>query len=366
MKALILAGGFGTRLRPLSCTRPKLMFPVLNRELLDWTLERLSKSGVDRVILAVNHMADALERSFRYSRYGIEIVYSRESRPLGTGGPIKNAEGFLIEGGEPFFVLNGDVFSDVDYGKIYSFHEGSGAKATIALYEVEDPGRFGVVELGEKGRIKRFVEKPKPGEAPSRLVNAGVYVLDPSVLDIIPHGRKVSTERKVFPALAREGSLCGYRFDGIWVDIGLPEDYFLANRMMLRHLAADEPLVGKNVKVHETAKVVAPSAVGEGSTVAEDAVVGPYAVVGRGVEVGKGCRIDGSIIFQGAIVESFASIRGAIVGEDSIVGRWAKIEEGCIVGDHALIGDNVTLTKNVEICPFREVRSSILEPGKVM
>jgi len=365
MKALILAGGFGTRLRPLSCTRPKLMFPVLNRELLDWTLERLSKSGVDRVILAVNHMADALERSFRYSRYGIEIVYSRESRPLGTGGPIKNAEGFLIEGGEPFFVLNGDVFSDVDYGKIYEFHEGSGARATIALYEVEDPGRFGVVELGEKGRIKRFVEKPKPGEAPSRLVNAGVYVLDPSVLDIIPHGRKVSTERKVFPALAREGSLCGYRFDGLWVDIGLPEDYFLVNRMMLRHLAA-EPLVGKNVKVHETAKVVAPSAVGDGSTVAEDAVVGPYAVVGRGVEVGKGCRIDGSIIFEGAIVESFASIRGAIVGEDSIVGRWAKIEEGCIVGDHALIGDNVTLTRNVEICPFREVRSSILEPSKVM
>lgn len=366
MKALILAGGFGTRLRPLSCTRPKLMFPVVNRDLLDWTLERLAKSGVDRVILAVNHMAEALERAFRYSRYGIEIVYSRESRPLGTGGPIKNAEGFLIEDGEPFFVLNGDVFSDVDYGKIYRFHEDSGATATIALCEVEDPSRFGVVELSEKRRVVRFVEKPKPGEAPSRLVNAGVYVLNPSILNSIPHGRKVSTERDIFPVLARGGSLCGYRFDGLWVDIGLPEDFVLANRMMLDRLAADKPLVEKNVKVHKTAEVIAPSAVGESSEVAEDAVIGPYTVVGRDVEVGKGSRIDGSIVFQDVIIESFASIRGAIVGEGAIIGRWVKIEEGCIVGDHAIIHDNVTLTKNVEICPFKEVSSSVLEPGKVM
>lgn len=366
MRALILAGGFGTRLRPLSCTRPKLMFPVVNRNLLDWTLERLSKSGVDRVILAVNHMAEALERSFRYSRYGMEIVYSRESRPLGTGGPIKNAEGFLIEGGEPFFVLNGDVFSDVDYGGVYEFHEDSGATATIALCEVEDPSRFGVVELSEKNQVMRFIEKPKPEEAPSRLVNAGVYVLNPSVLNSIPHGRKVSIERDVFPGLAHEGSLYGYRFDGLWIDIGVPEDFFLANRMMLDRLAADKPLLEKNVDVHETAVVIAPSTVGEGSKVAEDAVIGPYTVVGRGVEVGKGSRIVGSIVFQDTIVENFSSIRGAIVGEGAIVGRWVKMEEGCIIGDHAIIHDNVTLTKNVEVCPFREVSSSVLEPGKVM
>jgi len=366
MKALILAGGFGTRLRPLSCTRPKLMFPIVNRELLDWTLENLSKSGVDRVILAVNHMAEALERSFRYSRHGMEIVYSRESRPLGTGGPIKNAEGFLIEDGEPFFVLNGDVFSDVDYGKLYKFHEDSGATVTIALYEVEDPSRFGVVELNEKGQVMRFIEKPKPEEAPSKLVNAGVYVLNPSILKSIPDGRKVSTEIDVFPGLAHEGSLYGYRFDGFWVDIGVPEDFFLANRMMLDRLAADKPLVEKNVAVHETAMIIAPSAVGEASKVAEDAAIGPYAVVGRDVEVGKGSRIDGSIIFQDTIVEGFASIRGAIVGEGAIIGRWVKVEEGCIIGDHAIIHDNVTLTKNVEICPFREVSSSVLEPGKVM
>jgi len=366
MKALILAGGFGTRLRPLSCTRPKLMFPVVNRELLDWTLERLSKGGVDRVILAVSHMADALERSFRYSRYGIEIVYSRESRPLGTGGPIKNAEGFLIEDGEPFFVLNGDVFSDVDFVKLHEFHKDSGATATITLCEVEDPSRFGVVELSDKGKVMRFVEKPKREEAPSRLVNAGVYVLNPSILSSIPHGRKVFTERDVFPVLAREGSLSGYRFDGLWVDIGVPEDFFLVNRMMLDRLAADRPLVEKNVKVHKTAEVIAPSAVGESSKVADDAVIGPYAVVGRNVEVGKGSRIEGSIVFQDTIVENFSSIRGAIVGEGAIVGRWVKMEEGCIVGDHAIVHDNVTLTKNVEICPFKEVSSSVLEPGKVI
>ena len=366
MKALILAGGFGTRLRPLSCTRPKLMFPVVNRDLLDWTLERLSRSGVDRVILAVNHMAEALERSFRYSRYGMEIVYSRESRPLGTGGPIKNAEGFLIEDGEPFFVLNGDVFSDLDYGKLYELHKDSDATATIALCEVEDPSRFGVVELSEKSQVMKFVEKPKPEEAPSKLVNAGVYVLNPGVLKIIPYGRKVSTEREVFPVFAREGSLYGYRFDGLWIDIGVPEDFFLANRMMLDRLAADNPLMEKKVNVHKKAKVAALSAVGEGSKVAEDAVIGPYTVVGRNVEVGKGSRIDGSIIFQDTVVESFASIRGAIVGEGAIIGRWVKIEEGCIIGDHAIIHDNVTLTKNVEICPFKEVSSSVLEPGKVM
>ena len=366
MKALILAGGFGTRLRPLSCTRPKLMFPVLNREMLDWTLEALSKSGVDRVILAVNHMADALERAFRYSRYGMEIVYSRESRPLGTGGPIKNAEGFLVEDGEPFFVLNGDVLSDVDYGKLYEFHEEKGAAATVALHEVEDPSRFGVVELNEKGQVMKFVEKPRPEEAPSKLVNAGVYIMNQEILGRIPRGRKVSTERDVFPALARDGTLYGYKFDGMWVDIGVPEDFYLANRMMLDRLASDRPLLGKNAAVHEKARVVAPSAIGDSSRIGEDSVIGPYAVIGRNVEVSKGSSIDRSIIFQDAVIDSFTSIRGAIVGEGAIVGRWVKIEEGCIVGDHAIIHDNVTLTRGVEICPFKEVEGSILEPGKVM
>ena len=204
VKAFILAGGFGTRLRPLSCTRPKLLFPIGNKPLLDWTLERLEKSGVKQVILAVNYMAEAFIQRYGKSAHGIKLTYSRETKPMRTGGPIKQAEK-LIGRDEPFLVLNGDIFTNINFVELIKKHnETTNATATIALYRVEDPSRYGVVELTERECIVRFEEKPSPGKEPSNLANAGIYVLEPEVFDYIPIGRPVSLEREVFPILAQE------------------------------------------------------------------------------------------------------------------------------------------------------------------
>ncbi len=366
MKALILAGGFGTRLRPLSCTRPKLMFPIANRPLLDWVLEGLSKKGVTKVVLAVNFMADMLKKNFGDSRHGIEIVYSLEQKPLGTGGPIKKAKSFLNDEEEPFFVLNGDILSSMDYSKLYDAHMKFKAEATISLHEVENPSRFGVVELNGNNQILRFVEKPKKDEAPSRLVNAGVYVLNQKVFDLIPDDRKVSMEREVFPTLASKESLFGYMFDSFWIDIGKPNDYIQANKLILAETAKKEPLLGKDVKLSSKVKVISPVVIGSDVVICDDACIGPYASIGSNVRVGKGTKIQNSIIFSKVWIDNFSSINGAIVGEGAIIGNWVKIEEQCIVGDHVVINDNVTLTQNVQICPNKEVDASILQSSKIM
>jgi len=364
MKALVLAGGFGTRLRPLSCTRPKLLFPVANRPLLDWTLEKLTKAGVEEVVLAVNYMADVLERSFGSSRFGMKMRYSRETKPLGTGGPMKLAESVLKD--DSFLALNGDILSDLDLRKLIETHRKSGATATIALHEVEDPSRYGVVELDSKNHVGRFVEKPKPGETPSRLVNAGVYILEPPVLELIQPERKVSVEREVFPILASEGTLRGYVFDGLWTDIGKPNDYIQANRHMLDQIARNRPVIGKNATIHNGSRVISPSVIGENATISDEACIGPYAVVGDDVTVRKGAKIENSVVFPSAWIDNFTSIRGAIIGEGAIVGQWVKIESQAIVGDHAVIYDNVTLTQGVSVCPSKEVEESVLEPKQVM
>lgn len=366
MRALILAGGFGTRLRPLSCTRPKLMFPIANRPLLDWVLESLSKRGVTRVVLAVNYMADMLQQNFGKSKHGIEIVYSCEKKPLGTGGPIKMAEKLLDDVDEPFFVLNGDILSSIDYSELYTAHKTLKAEATIALHEVEDPSRFGVVEMNGNSQILRFVEKPKIEEAPSKLVNAGVYVLNHTILDLIPADRKVSIEREVFPTLASKGSLFGHRFNGSWIDIGKPNDYIQANKLILTEIAAKKPFLGRGVKLNSKVKVIPPVAIGSGVVIEDDACIGPYASIGNNVTVGKGARIQDSVIFSKVWIDNFSSIKGAIIGEGAIIGNWVKIEDQCIVGDHAIINDNVTLTQKVQICPSKEVDTSILEPSTVM
>jgi len=364
MKAVVLAGGFGTRLRPLSCTRPKLLFPIANRPLLDWTLEKLAKARVEEVILAVNYMADVLERNFGSSKYGVKLRYSRETKPLGTGGPMKLAESVLSD--DAFLALNGDILSTLDFRKLIESHTKSGATATIALYEVEDPSRYGVVELDDESRVRRFVEKPKPGEAPSKLVNAGVYVLEPSVLDLIQRERKVSIEREVFPVLASEGTLHGYVFNDLWIDIGKPNDYIQANRLMLDQIASNRPQIGKNATIHNGSRVISPSIIGENATIADEACIGPYAVVGDDVTVRKGAKIENSVVLPSAWIDNFTSIRNAIIGEGAIIGQWVKIESQVIVGDHAVIYDNVTLTQEVSVCPSKEVEESILEPRQVM
>ncbi|MGQ9679708.1 MAG: sugar phosphate nucleotidyltransferase [Candidatus Bathyarchaeia archaeon] len=362
MKALVLAGGFGTRLRPLSCTRPKMLFPVANQPLIDWTFKNLSDGGVDTAILAVNYMAEAIVRYLGPSKFNMGIIYSREERPLGTGGPIKRASD-LLKDGEIFLVLNGDVISDIDYRRIVEFHRQKGGLATIALFRVPDPSRYGSVELDAKDRIIRFVEKPESGKAPSNLVNAGIYVFDREVLDYIPPNRPTSTEKEVFPILAEKGELFGFEARGLWVDIGVPEDYLMANQLLLSKTGSQ---MVEGAKIDGEAKILPPSAIGVGVEVGADSVIGPYTSIAEYVHVGKGCRIENSVIFPGVSIGDHSSIKNAIIGENASIERWVKIESGSLIGDYAVIADGVTITNGVTICPSKRVEESILVPHQVM
>jgi len=364
MKAIILAGGFGTRLRPLSCTRPKLLFPVADRPVIDWTLENLSKGDVDEVILAVNYMADALERYIGEERFGMKITYSYETKPLGTAGPLRNAK-HLLGDKDPFFVLNGDIISKVDYNLVHREHIENGGDLTIVLHMEEDPSRFGVVELDGENRILKFVEKPSPDQELGKLVNAGIYVVEPKVIEMIDPGKNVSIEREIFPVLANRGRLYGSKYDGVWIDIGTPEDYLAANYSILGLKGLEDPR-GENVQIDPTATILQPTAIGSNVRIGSDAHIGPRTSIGDNVSVGKGTRIEGSVIFNGAQIDDFSSIEGAIVGEGAIIGRWARIMRNVIVADHAIIDDNVTLIEGVKICHYKEVKESILTSSNIM
>jgi NDP-sugar pyrophosphorylase family protein len=362
LKALVLAGGFATRLRPLSCSRPKTLFPLANQPLIDYTLQNLAEGGVDTIILSVYYMAENIVRYLGPTKYDMGILYSREQRPLGKGGGIKNAEDIL--NGEPFIVINGDIITDLDLRRLISFHEEKGGLATIALYQVKDPSRYGSVELDREGRITRFVEKPEPGMAPSNLINAGIYVLEPEVLEYMPAGKKFDTEVEVFPILAQERKLFGFEFHGYWTDIGVPEEYLNANAEILGKMGGGKD--NEKAKVDPTATVRKPCILGDNVSIGADSVIGPNVSIMDNVHIGKGVRVENSIIFAGASIEDYSSVRNALIGESAVLERWVKVESGSLIGDYVQINDGVTITEGVSICPSKTVEESILEPKQVM
>ena len=364
MKAIILAGGVGTRLRPLSCTRPKLLFPVLNKPLLDWTLERLAETGVNGVTLAVKYMAEAFMQRYGESKHGMKISYSIEKKPMRTGGAIKYAEE-LIGYEEPFLVLNGDIFTTIDYTALLKKHKEKNAVATIALYRVEDPSRYGTVKLTEENRVTQFIEKAPLGKAPSSLINAGIYMLDPEIFNYIPAGRPVSIEHEVFPKLAEEGKLFGHEFKEIWIDIGKPGDYLKANRVML-DAEPKKRLFGKDANLGEGTEFSDPVRVDSGVTVGQNSRVGPYAIIGKGTVLGRNVILENSVVFPEATISDNASVRGAVIGEGATIGRGAEISEGCVIGDYVTIRDNITISRDVTVCHSKEVKENVSESTHII
>jgi len=362
LKAIILAGGFATRLRPLSCTRPKTLFPIINKPLLQWIFERLAKHKITETILAVNYQTEIMIKHQKIPNYGTRIKYSRDplGKPLGTGGPIKRAEK-LIGHKEPFLVLNGDIFADVDYTEIVKTHEEKGAVATIALCRVKDPSRYGVAELTEDNLIKRFVEKPPRGTAPTNLINAGVYVFSPKIFEYIPKEKTVSMEREIFPKLVDKGELYGYIFNGLWSDIGKPEDFLEINKILLNSMVTlPKP------KVSEKTKVKSPVACDKGVKIGENSTIGPYTVIGQNTVIGKNVKIKNSVIFPRTVISDFARVERAIIGENAFIGKSVKIGKGCIVGDYVKIRDKISLAERVFICPAKEITENVLETACII
>jgi mannose-1-phosphate guanylyltransferase len=336
----------------------------LNKPLLDWTLERLAETGVDGVTLAVKYMAEAFMQRYGKSKHGIKISYSLEKKPMRTGGAIKYAEK-LIGHEEPFLVLNGDIFTTIDYTALINKHKQNKAIATIALYKVADPSRYGTVKLTNQNMITQFIEKAPPGKAPSNLINAGVYVLDPEIFNHIPGGRPVSIEHEVFPKLAEQGKLFGHEFKEIWIDIGKPADYLKANRLML-DAEPKKRLLGEDADIGGAVEFSDPVMVDVGVTIGQNTKLGPYAILGRDTVLGRNVTLENSVVFPEATISNHASVRGAVIGEGTAIGKGATIMEGCVIGDYVTIRDNVTLSRNVTVCHSKEVKEDAPESTHII
>jgi mannose-1-phosphate guanylyltransferase len=344
VKAVVLVGGFGTRLRPLTLTTPKQMLPVGGLPMIERVLGHLASHGIDEAVLSLGYRPDAFSDAYPDAVCaGVRLVYAVEPEPLDTAGAIAFAA--RLDGlTERFLVVNGDVLTDLDVTALVAAHEASGAEGTIALTQVEDPSHFGVVATDDDGRVQAFVEKPPPGEAPSDLVNAGFYVLEASVLGRIPAGRRVNVERETFPAMVADRRLYARPDAAYWVDVGTPERYLQANLDVLDGLRpfALEPFGPATVH----GQVLPPAHLGEGVVVGEGAVV-HRSFLGRGVVVGPGARVEHSVVLAGAVVGPSAVVRHSIVGVGALVGRDSVLGGLCVLGDGAETGD---------ACDFRGVR----------
>ena len=323
MKALLLTGGLGTRLRPLTNTRPKPLLPIVDRPHIEHVLDLLERHGVDDVVLTTAYLPEALAPAAAAARdRGLRVDITHEVEPLGTAGAIRNAAAIL--GDEPFFVMNGDVLTDVDLGKIASFHAASGGVATIYLVPVEDPSRFGVVPTDSSGRVTGFIEKPPRETAPTNHINAGIYVLDPSVLESIPEGRACSIEREVFPSLvASDSGVFARVFPSYWIDVGTPNSFLQANMDTLAgHFQTNVRVDGGNFVAGDaqvaTSARISSSCIGPGSIVADDASITGSVLLPR-VRVGAGAVIHGSILGEAAVVPEGARIEGATIGDNETI-----------------------------------------------
>jgi mannose-1-phosphate guanylyltransferase len=355
MQALILVGGEGTRLRPLTSTVPKPVVPLVDRPFIAYMLDWLRGHGVEDVVMSCGFLASGVRNVLGDgSGFGINLRYVEEPRPLGTGGAVKFAESLLDE---RFFMLNGDVLSDLDLSGQLAQHEETGARGTLALIGVEDPSAYGLVRLNEDRSVKEFLEKPSPDQIDTNLISAGAYVLQRDVLDLIRPDSNASIERDVFPELVGDG-LYGFAGDGYWLDIGTPDRYLQATFDILERnvkTAVGDDLGDNYLSVAGDAsfngRVVPPARVGRGCRIAGDARVGSLAVLGDNVRVGEGTTIERAVVFNGADVGPNCQLRHCVLGAGASVGANTHIEGGVVLGEGVTIGADNILAHGARIFP---------------
>jgi mannose-1-phosphate guanylyltransferase len=336
--AVVLVGGLGTRLRPLTLSAPKPMLPTAGLPFLTHLLSRIADAGIEHVVLGTSFKAGVFESEFGDgSKLGLQIDYVVEDEPLGTGGGIANVSEKLRH--DTALVFNGDVLSGADLGALLSCHENNGADVTLHLVRVGDPRAFGCVPTDSEGMVTAFLEKTQ--DPPTDQINAGCYVFKREVIDLIPKGRALSVEREVFPGLLSDGlRVCGYVDSTYWRDMGTPDDFVRGSADLVRGIAPSPALHGHRGEelVHDGA-AVAPGALLIGGT-----------VVGRGAEIGAGARLDGAVIFDGAQIGAGAVIERSIIGFGARIGPRALIRDG-VIGDGADIGARCELLRGARVWP---------------
>jgi mannose-1-phosphate guanylyltransferase len=366
MQAIILVGGLGTRLRPITYDVPKALVPLRNRPFMGYMLDFLRSGGLDGAVLSVGYLPTPIQEFLAECDLdGFSVDYAVEDNALGTAGGIKNAERYLADDG-PVVAVNGDVLSGMDLKRLIEQHESSGALATITLTSVEDPTAYGLVEVDHDMVVHRFIEKPAADEVTTNLVNAGVYVLEPEVLAMIPPGREVSIEREIFPELQARGGLRAYISSSYWRDIGTPRSYLAASHDVLSGAVGvrdgfDFLDVDPSVRIGKNVKLLPPVSVAAGCEIGHQATIGGRSALGRGCRVGEGAVVEGSILLEGAQVEAGAVVRGSIigkrarVGQDAIVRGLAVLGAGCVVGEGNVLDQGIRVNPGV-VLPPRSLR----------
>ena len=347
MKAILLAGGKGSRLRPLTVHTPKPIVPIFNRPFLYYQIDLLRQvPEIDEVILSLNYQPRRIEEIFGDGEgLGLKVRYVVEPMPLGTGGAIRYAGDSLTDS---VVVFNGDVLTQVDLAAVLKLHRERKAKATIVLTPVENPRAYGLVETDGKGNVARFLEKPGEDEITCNTINAGIYVLEPDTFDRIPKDTAWSIERSYFPSLIERGeTFVAYVYDGYWIDIGTPAKYLQVHRDIMDGLYSAPPFAGEQKKswispsarIEDGVEVHGPCFIDEGAVVKAGSKVMPYAVIGRQTHVDEAAVVDSSIVWPNGWIGREAIVRGSILGRNCHVGRNAALESPVVLGDKTVITD---------------------------
>ncbi|EPX73569.1 mannose-1-phosphate guanyltransferase Mpg1 [Schizosaccharomyces octosporus yFS286] len=362
MKALILVGGFGTRLRPLTLTLPKPLVEFGNRPMILHQVEALAAAGVTDIVLAVNYRPEIMVQALKKyeEEYKVRITFSVENEPLGTAGPLALARDILGKDNSPFFVLNSDVICEYPFGDLAKFHKAHGAEGTIVVTKVEDPSKYGVVVHypNSESLIERFVEKPS--EFVSNRINAGIYILNPSVLDRI-QPRPTSIEKEVFPAMVKDKQLHSFDLENYWMDVGQPKDYLTGTCLYLSSLRKHKP---------ELLAPAGPSIIGNvlidaSATIGKNCKIGPNVVIGPNVTIGDGVRLQRCAILKSSRVRDHAWVKSTIVGWNSTLGSWSRLENVSVLGDDVVVNDEIYVNGG-SILPHKSISANIEVPGTIV
>jgi mannose-1-phosphate guanylyltransferase len=355
MQAVILVGGEGTRLRPLTSTVPKPVVPLVDRPFITYMLEWLKTHGVNDIIMSCGFLATSVRNVLGDgSAMGIRLRFVEEPEPRGTAGALKFAESMLDE---RFLMLNGDVLTDIDLTAQIAQHEQSAAKATLALVPVADPSAYGLVRLHEDRSVSEFVEKPSSDQIDTNLISAGAYVLEREILELIPAGRNVSIEREVWPTLVGSG-LYGFSSQSYWLDIGTPERYLKATFDIIEgnvQTAVRERLGAGYLAVDEQAEVqgktIPPALIERGARVAAGAQVGSLVVLGENVTVGAGSTIERAVILSGSQIGDGCTLSDCIVAAGCRIGDGTQVTQGAVLGEGVTVGALNVITNGARIFP---------------
>lgn len=366
MKAVIMAGGEGTRLRPLTSSIPKPMLPLANRPMMEHIVTLLRRHGFDEIVVTVAYLPNTIRTYFgNGSEFGVRMVYATEEHPLGTAGSVRNA---MEELDDRFLVISGDVITDIDLSRIMQFHEDRNALATIGLVAVENPLEFGIVITRPDGSIERFLEKPTWGQVFSDTINTGIFVLEPSIFDFIPPDQPVDFSSEVFPKLLADGqALVGAVAEGYWEDVGTIEAYVRSHQdVMDGTVHLDVPgfelsqgvWIGEGTELHPDAVVEGSAIIGDYCRIEAGTRVGPYTVLGSNVRVRGDVHLERSVVHDNAYLAEGVHLRGTIVGRACDLRHGARCDEGVVLGDECFIGENAHIAPNVKVYPFKTVEAN--------